>query len=679
MDENYTATISGVLAYDNGDDNTFYVKAKDNANNLATSYATTAYKYSLNAPGAPTDLEITYPLGSNTNSVNEFAFAWSPPEPGSFNGTADSLRYFYWIGQLPTAGTAENAVGMSATNLSKGSYAQDTGVNRLYVVAMDESGNIDYDNFAEIIFKSATSAPGAPRNLDISDVSIKETEAWRLALTWDTPVSTGSGITEYQVFRSEVEEAECPANPMESDDFTLINAPRQTSYVDPELTQSTKYYCVRACNYANGKGCGVASDTVSLYPDGRWRVAPTMIGSASATIKTKSATITWSTSRTANSFVKYGKASGDYGEETGSSTQVTGHSVELTGLDPGTTYYYQAIWTDEDGNNGSTEEMTLTTNPAPTVSGVKASGVSIYGANISFTLANAIKATVEFGKTLSYGGSESISTGKGESTYMIALKTLIEGTDYNFRIKAEDDEGNIYYSDNYTFETLPVPKILALKIQQVVGMPTATLRLLWQTNTSVSSIVTYYPSKYPERARDFISLTLKKTHEAIIKDLLDETEYTLVITGKDAVGNQAQYPAQKVTTANDFRPPLIENFNVETTITGIGDDTRAKLVISWDTDEPATTQVEYGQGTGGGYDKTTQEDRSLTSNHAVTISGLVPSTIYHLRALSKDQAKNSANSEDMVIITPKSTKGALQLVVDNLSKSFGFLKGMEIK
>jgi len=679
MDANYTATISGVLAYDNGDSNTFYVKAKDGAGNLAASYATTAYKYSMDAPGPPTNLRVTYPADSNTNSRNEFAFAWDPPEPGSFNGTADSLRYYYWIGPSPSEGTAENEVGLSSTTLARGAYATDTGTNRLYVVAKDEAGNIDYENYAMVTFVSDTSAPGAPRNLDISDVSIKETEAWRLALTWDTPVSTGSGVTEYQVFRSDTEDAVCPANPMDSALFERVNSPTQTSYVDPELTQTTKYYCVRACNYANGKGCGVASSTVHMYPDGRWRVAPELTASPSAVVKTKSATITWSTNRTSNSFIQYGTASGDYGEETGSSTQVTAHSVDLTGLEPGVTYFFKAIWTDEDGNSGSSNEITFTTNPAPVVSTVKTSNVSIYGAYVSFTISNAIKATVEYGKTLSYGGTETISTAKNESTYTISLQSLVEGTDYNFRIKAEDDEGNVYYSDNYTFETLPVPKITALKVQQVVGMPTATLRLIWTTNTSVSSIVTYYPSKNPERARDFVNVALKKSHEAIIRDLQDETEYTLVVTGKDAVGNQAEYPVQKVTTATDFRAPLIQNFSIETTITGIGDEARAKLVITWDTDEPSTTQVEYGQGTTGAYSQTTQEDRGLTSNHMVTVTGLVPSTIYHLRAISKDTAKNAARSEDTVIITPKSTKGALELVVDNLSKSFGFLKGVNVK
>ena len=660
------ASISGALAYKTGT-NTFKLRAKDNAGNYASDYTTTSFYYSSVAPGAPQNLTAS----PTSSSTNEFAFSWDPPE--LFYGQQSGLRYYYSINQEPTSGNT-NVVGLSETYLTADSYATQKGINTFYVVAKDEAGNLDYDTYASVEFTADTTAPGIARNIDISDVSIKETESWRLALSWDTPEATGSGVANYKIYRTTTEDADCTSS---FTNFSFVATTSQTSYVDTGLEQAKTYYCVTSCDSTNE--CSAVSDTVSLYPDGRWRVAASMTASPSATVKTKTATITWSTNRTSNSFVQYGTASGNYGDEVGSSTHVTAHEVVLTGLEPGTTYYYKAIWTDEDGNTGESDELTFTTNPAPTVSTVKTSNVSISTAFVIFTIKNAIKASVEYGETLAYGKEESISTASNESTYTIQLDNLDEGTSYNYRIKAEDDEGNVYYSDNYTFETLPVPKILTLKVQQVVGMPTATLRIIWTSNTNISSIITYYPTATPSMAKDYINLTLLKTHEAIIKDLKDETKYTLVITGKDAVGNAAEYPAQKVKTATDFRAPLMENFNIETTITGVGDDARAKLAITWDTDEPATTQIEYGQGTSGEYSQTTQEDKALTTNHTVTVTGLQPAVIYHLRAVSKDKAKNVSHSDDSVIITPKSTKGALELVVENLSKTFGFLNGLNLK
>lgn len=677
LDPSGLATISGITAYAGGEDNTFYVRAKDFAGNYNPAYATQIYKYSANAPSRPDNLRLTWPDGSDSNTKNEFAFAWDPPV--SYVGQQAGLKYYYWINEKPSAGTAANNLGLSVSYLSKGAFAQRQGKNTLYVVAEDEAGNIDYGSgsYASVDFYSDTTAPGAPTNLDISDVSIKETSAWRLALSWDQPTASGSGIAEYRVYRSETASSVCPSDPALASDFTYIASTLQTSYVDTGLTQDTKYYCVLACNYTGGKGCGVSSDTVHLFPDGRWRVAPTLVGTASATVKTKSALITWSTNRTSNSFVKYGKKSGDYGAEVGSSTQTTYHEITLTGLDPGTAYYYKEFWTDEDGNMGSSKEMSLTTNPAPSVSSVKISNVSIYSAQVTFTVSNAIRARIEYGKTLSYGGSQTVATSKTESSYTITLEKLTEGTPYHLRLVGEDDEGNVFAGDDYTFQTLPVPKITALKVQQVAGLPTATLRVLWTSNTAISSIVTYYPSGNSESARDQIVLAMVKGHEAILRDLKDDTEYTIIVKGRDAAGNEAAYPSYKVKTAVDFRPPEIANMIVESTIVGVGDEARAQVIVSWDTDEPSTTQIEYAQGTGASYNQTTQEDSSLTTNHTVTIPGLSPARIYHLRAVSKDKAGNVAQSPDTVTITPKSTKDALNLVIDNLSKTFGFLKGVK--
>lgn len=672
IDANGTATASGILAYDDGENNTFYVRSKDNAGNYAGTYATQIYKYSGTAPSKPTNLEVTYPAdGSNSNTVNEFAFAWDAPE--SFSGAQSGLKYYYSINALPT-GNNVNEIGLTNTYLTSDSYATQKGDNVLYVVAKDEAGNIDYLNYAKVTFTADTSAPGIPRNIDISDVSIKETSSWRLALSWDAPESSGSGVSTYKIYRSAVASSVCTSN---YSDFNYVASSTQTSYVDTGLTQDKKYYCVKACDSTNE--CSAVSDTVNLYPDGRWRVAPSLVGEPTATVKTKTATIGWSTSRTASSFVKYGKSSGSYGEEVGSSTQITAHSIALSGLDPGTTYYYKVLWTDEDGNTGSSDEYTFVTNAAPYVSSVKFSNVNINSAFVNFTIKSSVKATIEYGKTVSYGATSSLSTSTNESTYTVLLDSLIEGTPYHLRIAGEDEEGNIYYSDDYTFETLPTPKILNLKLQQVSGMATATLRLVWSSNTLISSIVSYYPTANPERAIDSINLALKKNHEVILKNLNDDTEYTLIIKGKDSAGNESQTETRKTKTSNDMRAPEIQNMNVEATIVGVGDSAKAQIVVSWDTDEPASTQVEYAQGTGTSYDQTTQEDSNLTTNHTVTITGLTAAKIYHLRASSKDKAGNIGQSFDTVIITPKSTKDALTLVIENLSKTFGFLNNLNIK
>ena len=104
-------------------------------------------------------------------------------------------------------------------------------------------------------------------------------------------------------------------------------------------------------------------------------------------------------------------------------------------------------------------------------------------------------------------------------------------------------------------------------------------------------------------------------------------------------------------------------------------EAHAQLLVSFNTDEPATSQVEYGEGTGTTYSQKTQEDANLTLNHLVVISGLSPSKVYHLRAITKDKAGNTTNSVDTAAITPKATENALDLVIGNLTEVFSFLGG----
>lgn len=642
---------------------TFYVRAVDNAGNKASSYSSVSYYYSATAPSAPQNLDVT----PASNTVNEFSFSWDPPS--LFYGAQANLRYYYSVNAIPTSSNV-NSVGITNTYLSSSAYATVPGDNIMYVVAKDEAGNIDYHNYASITFAADTSAPGVVRNVDISDVSVKSTENWRLAVSWDAPSSSGSGVANYKVYRAASKIAVCTTD---FTPFSYIASTTTESYVDTDLSQEDYAYCIKACDSTSN--CSATSSTVTMLPDGKWTTAPTLTASPSATVKTKSAIIAWSTDRTSNSFVKYGTKSGDYGAEVGSSEQEAAHSITLTGLDPGTTYYYKVLWTDEDGNQGSSSEQTLTTNPAPFISNVKVVNISLYSAYVTFTVKNASSVSVNYGKSTSYGGIKTFATSTSETNQNILLDNLEDGTTYHIQVVAEDEEENTFSGDDYSFATLPVPKVLEAKVQQVANMPTATLRAIWTTNTPVSTIVTYYPSATPELARDQISLKLTKTHEMILTNLKDDTDYTILLKGKDSAGNEAQAPAEVVKTAVDFRPPDLLNVNVESTIVGVGQDAKAQIIVSWDTDEPASSQVVYAQGTDTSYGQSTQEDTNLSTNHVVTITNLTPAKIYHLQAISKDKARNVGKSFDTVVVTPKSTKSALNLVIDNLSKTFGFLKG----
>ena len=71
--------------------------------------------------------------------------------------------------------------------------------------------------------------------------------------------------------------------------------------------------------------------------------------------------------------------------------------------------------------------------------------------------------------------------------------------------------------------------------------------------------------------------------------------------------------------------------------------------IGWKTNEPATTQVEYGLTLE--YGSMTPLYPDLAINHGVTLEKLLDLTNYHYRVRSKDAAGNEAISEDRVQAT----------------------------
>ncbi|GEM_PF-3217412 len=71
---------------------------------------------------------------------------------------------------------------------------------------------------------------------------------------------------------------------------------------------------------------------------------------------------------------------------------------------------------------------------------------------------------------------------------------------------------------------------------------------------------------------------------------------------------------------------------------GSGQETFESAVISWTTDEPATSRIEYGTTMGLGL---VFEDTELATNHQVTLEGLDDCTYYYFQVISVDAANNA--------------------------------------
>ncbi len=631
--------------------NTVYFRTWDEAGNVTSSYVTAALKVNTNgAPSEPQNLDVT----PETNTANSFAFSWD--SPGTFVGDEDNLTYCYTINSEPSV---SNCSYTTTRSLSSGGYATQPGENTMYVVARDESNNINYDNYSSITFEANTPSPGLPTNVDIVDVSIKTTNNWRLALTWEPPEDTGAGISSYKVYRS-----------TNNATFSFVGSSSSTTYIDANLSQQGYYYYVKACDSTGN--CSANSSTVDMTPTGKFTDAATMTSDpVESDVTTRRATISWSTDRTSDSKVALGTKSGQYAaSEVGSSEQVTSHEIDLDNLAAGTTYYYIVKWTDEDGNTGVSQEYSFSTSPAPILKEVETTKIGLSSAIISFTIQGANKVDIFYGQNESFGGVKSINTSTTESRYDIDIDGLKDGVKYFYMISAYDSEGNRYDGTIFAFTTPPRPQINNLRFQPVAGEPTSTQEITWQTNVASTSNVTYGITG--TIGTDVQDSKLKTNHKIIIRGLQDDSRYFLIAQSRDVDGNLAVSDRQEFRTALDTRPPKVTDINIEPSIRGTGAEARGQVIVSWKTDEPSGSQVGYAEGSDAVvFNSRTTEDTQLTTEHIVVVSDLPTSRVYSIQPISRDKAGNAGFGEAESVIIGRASESVLTIIFNTLQRVFG--------
>lgn len=634
--------------------NTIYFRTWDVAGNVTTTYVTAALK--INTAGAPSEPQNLQAVPTS-NTTNAFAFDWDAP--ATFVGNVNNLTYCYTINAAPTSSNCA-FTSPGVTSLGSGPYATQPGANTFYVVARDESSNINYANYSSVVFTANTPSPGIPLNTDIVDVSIKATNNWRLALTWEPPTNVGAGIASYKVSRS-----------TDNVTFSVVGSSSSTTYIDAGLSQQTYYYKIRACDSTNN--CGADGTTVSMLPTGKFTTPASLTSQPEVTnVTTKRANISWTTDRASDSKIALGTSSGQYSPtEVGNSAQVTDHGINLDNLAAGTTYYFVAKWTDEDGNTATSQEFSFTTLPAPTLKEVTVTKTTLSSATIQFTSKQASKVNVLFGKSDAFGGLKTVNTSPAESTYSVELIGLDDGTKYFFRLSSFDAEGTEYPGNIFSFTTTARPRITNLRFQPVEGEPTSTQKVTWTTNVPSSSTLQY--GKTNGAAENVFVPDLVLEHEIIIRGLEDNSEYFLVAQSTDKDGNSATSDRQIFRTSLDTRPPKVNDVTVESVVRGSGAEARGQVLVAWKTDEPATSQVAYSEGSNVSiFNNKTSEDAELTTEHLVIVSDLPTSKVYSIKPISKDRAGNSGEGEVQSAIIGRASDSVLTIILNTLQKIFGF-------
>jgi len=377
-------------------------------------------------------------------------------------------------------------------------------------------------------------------------------------------------------------------------------------------------------------------------------------------------TVSWNSNKLTTSYVRVYEGN-DYVSEQGQTSYTLVHSVKVVGLEPEKSYRYKLVWTDQNGNLGESDWYNTSTSTAPQINDLEADILGPTSTNISWTDSISALNTIEYGEG---AYSTVIATSGYASTGSYKLENLTSGVTYQLRINATSEDGTKFFAGT-SFTMPPLPEILSVSYEITDGgIPGA--KVSWRTNVPATSSLFYGPkgsSKTEIATSDKIN-----DHTLAVSSLSNSSSYEFYVAGTDEYGNSTQSSVLSFATPADRRPPTISDVIIETSNVGLNKQDKAQIIVSWKTDEPASSYVEYDKGlTGADYKQKTAEEKSMTNSHLVIISDLEPSQPYHLRVASADAGGNKATSEDIAIIAGDVPKSIFQIITNTFENIFGWV------
>ncbi|PJA47398.1 hypothetical protein CO172_01650, partial [Candidatus Uhrbacteria bacterium CG_4_9_14_3_um_filter_36_7] len=184
-------------------------------------------------------------------------------------------------------------------------------------------------------------------------------------------------------------------------------------------------------------------------------LAPNICCVVVSEVTENTATISWQTDESANSYVDYGKTT-DYELVGLSQTEIfqMTHTLSLTNLEPGTTYHIRVRSQDDSGNEAASSDYTFVTQDitSPVISSLQVQDISETSARIVWTTDEPTKSQIFYGTTSAYGSSVYLDI--FEEVHSLLLTNLSPGTLYYFAVQATDVFLNKSLSSDQTFTTL---------------------------------------------------------------------------------------------------------------------------------------------------------------------------------------------------------------------------------
>lgn len=248
-------------------------------------------------------------------------------------------------------------------------------------------------------------------------------------------------------------------------------------------------------------------------------------------------------------------------------------------------------------------------------------------------------------KTLSLA---TIQTSSAVASVKTAIETALTTAPDDSVAATTSITANTAVTTAVTTAAAAIADTTALTVSSVSAsvVSSSTVTITWTTSKASTSQVKYGTSSSSLSSSTTEDTTLTTSHSVSINSGLSaSTAYFYQVVSKDGSGTTATSTTASFTMLasgqTDTTAPTITSISVNAS--------SISSVVTWTTNEGATTQVKYGTTSNLG--SNTTEDTTLSTSHSVTVSGLTASTTYYYQVVSKDAASNSSSSSTATFTT----------------------------
>ncbi len=253
--------------------------------------------------------------------------------------------------------------------------------------------------------------------------------------------------------------------------------------------------------------------------------------------------------------------------------------------------------------------------------------------------------------------------------HSLELRGLTPNTLYHYQVRTKTLVGTLGKGPDKTFTT----KAGLIK-PFISGVTNTSFIVSWTTNEPSTSIV-----EYKDVATGSLSnkndATLATKHEVTIDNLPQGKTYEVRVSGLNADKNELSGEPVKVVMSRDVTAPVLSGFKVESFMVP-GRVDRVQTVVTWQTDEPANSIVEYNEGAGKsskGFANKYENIKDFAVGHTVALLNLKPETVYELQVTTVDKFGNKTVFGPRTVITPKQAQSIIDVIFSNFNDTFKFV------